>query len=49
MAMKIIVGDSWRLGHNTLIEGARILLVLPALLVLAVLTIPIRLLRRRRP
>lgn len=47
--MKITFADSWRLTHNTLLEAARILLALPALLLLSILTIPWRLLRGRKP
>lgn len=47
--MKITRTDSWRLAHNTLLEGARIMLIMPVLLLIAIVTIPLRLLRGRKP
>ena len=43
------IGDEYRRTHNTLIEAARIMLVETGSLLLALETIPWRLLRGRKP
>ena len=43
------IGDEYRRTHNTLIEAARMMLVEAASLLLALATIPWRLLRGRKP
>jgi hypothetical protein len=43
------IGEEYKRKHNTLVEAARIMLVESASLLLAMLTIPWRWLRGRKP
>ena len=43
------IGEEYKRKHNTLVEATRIMLVEAGVLVLAVLTIPWRLLHGRKP